>query len=48
MSSQVLCYTKRISELRQLGYEIDTDMELVDGKRVVTYTLQKERRQAQC
>ena len=40
--SQVLCYTKRISELRRLGFEIDTSPETISGRRVVTYTLLKE------
>lgn len=37
--SGVLCYTKRISELRRLGYEIVAENEYIDGTRVVTYTL---------
>lgn len=38
----VLCYTKRISELRRKGYEILTDEEWRDGRRICTYTLLRE------
>lgn len=37
--SGVLCYTKRISELRRRGYEIVAENEYTNGTRVVTYTL---------
>lgn len=38
----VLCYTKRISELRRKGHEILTEEEWRDGRRICTYTLLRE------
>lgn len=35
----ICCPTKRISELRREGYDIDTSEERRDGKRIVTYAL---------
>ena len=39
----ILCYTRRISELRQDGHEILTTAETINGIRVFTYTLVKEK-----
>ena len=41
----ILCYTRRISELRQDGHEILTTSEKINGVRVFTYTLVKERKE---
>lgn len=41
----ILCYTRRISELRQDGHEILTTSETINGTRVFTYTLVKERKE---
>ncbi len=41
VNAGVLCYTKRIQELRDLGYDIETTPS-VDGDRKVFYTLHGE------
>jgi len=39
----VLCYTKRISELRRAGWEIVSSEKRVNGSRHVTYSLKGQR-----